>query len=530
MAYATWKDEIEAFEADCQRLRKSRRESFPVKVLGVAPTLGLLFIGTMPPLMVAIALAGMAISGISLLLEMDAQREAYGGNLALDLNPNSDYDNLAGAFRTRSPRWEALAYLYSQLDPIHLKDRLGHLDDSTAKRTLDRMIRRVREGLNEIREIPSHRANYAELIFAITAEFRAEVTHILDKAMFKAGVVSAEDVELDEDESNVFEEGVEALEPLFQQDSNSPTASPELPLFDWAELRDRPNMFPHLLLLGKTGAGKSTLAEMLLPLVGGELLLITPHHRPGEFPGVRVVGAGRNYGAIAQALDGLHQQMQQRYQRYAAGDESYPMLNVVIDEYPAIAANCDDASTNVKALAREARKVKMRLIILSQGGEVKALGIAGEGSLRECFTYLRGRGFVEDHARRLKNDALVRWVGQQPYPWMVEDMAADTSVLKVLEPLLDNAPNFEAAAPAPASGLPPAWEIATEPNYSPDALRLLQWLQRQPGVVEMRALQQAKPLGKVVSHSQDVLQPILAELLTHEAIAVNMEAKTIWAA
>ncbi|MGG6298116.1 hypothetical protein ACQ4M4_27295, partial [Leptolyngbya sp. AN02str] len=176
MAYATWKDEIEAFEADCQRLRKSRRESFPVKVLGVAPTLGLLFIGTMPPLMVAIALAGMAISGISLLMEMDHQREAYGGNLALDLNPNSDYDNLAGAFRTRSPRWEALAYLYSQLDPIHLKDRLGHLDDSTAKRTLDRMIRRVREGLTEIRGIPTHRANYAELVFAITDEFRQEVT------------------------------------------------------------------------------------------------------------------------------------------------------------------------------------------------------------------------------------------------------------------------------------------------------------------------------------------------------------------
>jgi len=518
MVYATWKDELQAFEADCDRLRKARRESFPIKVLGLAPLTAIPLMGSLPGGRRLLAFAGMAIGGASLLLEMDKQRDIYGGNLAIDLNPNSDYDNLAGAFKTRSPRWEALAYLYSQLDPVNLKDKLGQLDDTTAKRCLDRMLRRVRSGLDEVRSLNPNKPAYADLVMDITGKWKTDVITLLDKALFKAGAATLEDVELSDDEAMAALDDDVCV-------TDAPVGligdtHPDVPLFDWSDLAARPNFYPHLLLLGKTGAGKTHLAEKLLSLLLGDRLVISPHVRPNEFPGVPKVGMGRDYGAIAEALAELEQEMQQRYEQYAKGIDAGRWLNVVIDEYPAIAAYCKNASGVTQVLAREARKVRIRLVILSQGAEVKTLGIEGQGSLRECFTFCRGRGFVEDHARRLKSEAVARWVQLQPFPWMVEDQCADTSTLAAVEPVeplgnkgstaFEDQPEDEGEAVLDMPLLPGIM-------LTPEATRLLVWLTRkaQQGKFyhTLREIQQGKPLGKGFAHTVEVVQPVISELL-----------------
>ncbi|GAB4474484.1 MAG: hypothetical protein OHK0037_35420 [Elainellaceae cyanobacterium] len=532
MVYATWKDELQAFEADCDRLRKARRESFPVKVLGLAPLAAIPLMGSLPGGRKLLAFAGMAISGASLLLEMDKQRDIYGGNLAIDLNPNSDYDNLAGAFKTRSPRWESLAYLYSQLDPVNLKDKLGQLDDATAKRCLDRMLRRVRSGLDEVRALNPNKPAYSDIVMDITGEWKTDVITLLDKALFKAGAVTLDDVDLSDDEAIAALEDDVCVTASHGDTHQAPPST--VALFDWADLARRPNHYPHLLLLGKTGAGKTHLAEKLLSLLPGDRLVISPHVRPNEFPGVPKVGMGRDYGAISEALAELEQEMQQRYEQYAKGIDAGRWLNVVIDEYPAIAAYCKNASGVIQVLAREARKVRIRLVILAQGGEVKTLGIEGQGSLRECFTFCRGRGFVEDHARRLKDEAIARWVQQQPFPWMVEDQCADTSTLAVVsEPLNHTAQGSDGSEDLDDDGLDawletplllPGWQP------SPAAARVYVWmLRRQEATGQtqftMNDLATGRCLGKNASHSAEVLTPLLSELIAGRAIATD--GKTI---
>ncbi|WOB45488.1 ATP-binding protein [Thermoleptolyngbya oregonensis NK1-22] len=533
MVYATWQDELQAFEADCDRLRKARRESFPVKVLGLAPLAAIPFMGSLPAGRKLLAFVGMAVSGISLLLEMDRQREVYGGNLAIDLNPNSDYDNLAGAFRTRSPRWEALAYLYSQLDPVNLKDKLGQLEDTPAKRCLDRMLRRVQAGLSEIRALNPNKPAYADIVMDITAEWRGDVIRILDRALFSAGAAALEDTDLSVDE--VLPAGTGST-------GNTHAAIPAAipPLFNWADLAARPDFYPHLLLLGKTGAGKTHLAERLLNLLPGDRLVISPHVRPQEFPGVPKVGMGRDYRAISEALAELESEMQQRYEQYAKGVNTGRWLNVVVDEYPAIAAYCKNATGVIQVLAREARKVRIRLLILSQGAEVKTLGIEGQGSLRECFTFIRGRGFVEDYARRLKNEAneaIARWLQQQPFPWMVEDQPADTSTLasvasvasvaavEPVEPLGNKGSTGSTGFDIEPEDPEDKGEAVLEPEMpmlpgimlTPEATRLLVWLTRKAEqgktLHTLRELQQGKPLGKGLPHTVEAVQPVISELL-----------------
>jgi hypothetical protein len=57
---------------------------------------------------------------------------------------------------------------------------------------------------------------------------------------------------------------------------------------------------------------------------------------------------------------------------------------------------------------REGRKVKFRLVMLTQGKEVKTLGIEGEGTIRDCFLSVYLGRFA--HGAR-GNDATDRYAG-----------------------------------------------------------------------------------------------------------------------
>jgi hypothetical protein len=180
---------------------------------------------------------------------------------------------------------------------------------------------------------------------------------------------------------------------------------------------------PHLMILGETGSGKSTICKYLVSQVNAPCLIIDPHASPTDWRGFTVIGSGRNYGDIATEFERLANLMQIRYEARDKGISQFDPLIVIIDEFPAIASSLGKGATDtVKLLAREARKVSIRMCLLSQGAEVKTLGLEGEGSIRECFAMLRLGNFATEKAKSLKDEQIKTFIDSAQYPAMLDDL------------------------------------------------------------------------------------------------------------
>jgi hypothetical protein len=122
--------------------------------------------------------------------------------------------------------------------------------------------------------------------------------------------------------------------------------------------------------------------------------------------------------------------MQSRYEQRDQGVTQFDPLIVIIDEFPAIASSLGKGATDtVKLLAREARKVSIRMCLLSQGAEVKTLGLEGEGSIRECFAMLRLGNFALSHGKALKDKAIGEALESNDRPAMLDQLPCNLPVL-----------------------------------------------------------------------------------------------------
>jgi len=187
---------------------------------------------------------------------------------------------------------------------------------------------------------------------------------------------------------------------------------------------------PHLMILGETGSGKSTICKYLVSQVNAPCVIIDPHASPTDWRGFNVIGSGRNYQAIANEFERLANLMQSRYEQRDKGVTQFDPLIVIIDEFPAIASSLGkDATDTVKLLAREARKVQIRMCLLSQGAEVKTLGLEGEGSIRECFAMLRLGNFALNHGKSLKDKAIGEALENSDRPAMLDQLPCNLPIL-----------------------------------------------------------------------------------------------------
>ncbi len=144
----------------------------------------------------------------------------------------------------------------------------------------------------------------------------------------------------------------------------------------------------HLMLAGRTSCGKTTTAEALLAHVidaGDAVMVIDPHWHPGKWHNVEAIGAGRDYEAIRRTLKSLEREMTARFQRLANGEPVGEAVTVVIDEAPAIAGElASDWKALATRLGSEARKARIRLILLTQSPLVEDLGV--NSVMRRNFT------------------------------------------------------------------------------------------------------------------------------------------------
>ena len=170
-----------------------------------------------------------------------------------------------------------------------------------------------------------------------------------------------------------------------------------------------------VLIKAASDGGKTTLLQHIADrrVKNQTVLIIDSQSYPDKWPkGCTVVGAGSNHQAITTALDNLITLMVQRYKEIGQGlvrEGAHPKLTIIIDEWMAIVSQCPNASDVIRRLLTESRKAAFSVFIGSHSERVKALGLDGQGDLRDGFlivrieiengqrvaTYDQGRGQVE---------------------------------------------------------------------------------------------------------------------------------------
>jgi hypothetical protein len=148
------------------------------------------------------------------------------------------------------------------------------------------------------------------------------------------------------------------------------------------------------LIVGPSDAGKTTLLQWIICRRQNisKVIVIDPHAYPEKWPHCIVLGTGRNYIEIDRALNALIQLMTKRYDEIGKGlvaEMAHHKLTIVIDEWRAIVYNVKDASEAIKTLLTESRKAAFSVFVGTHSERVKALGLEGEGDLKDGFAVVR---------------------------------------------------------------------------------------------------------------------------------------------
>ncbi|MEO0538379.1 MAG: type IV secretory system conjugative DNA transfer family protein [Cyanobacteria bacterium P01_A01_bin.123] len=213
---------------------------------------------------------------------------------------------------------------------------------------------------------------------------------------------------------------------------------------NWGALVTEARKHPHIMLLGETGSGKTSLVEALLSLMPGEKVVVHPHYQHSDIPGERadfdfadrIIGGGRNFPEIETYMGELFQEFDERTKLSKSQIRTKSRITVLIDELPAIAKNCSDqVIEQIISLLLESRKYGIRLVLLAQSDSVKTLNIEGQGdAVREQVTYVRLGTYATEHCKslvskkRLEESAL-QWLEQWEYPCMVEDQPGRVPII-----------------------------------------------------------------------------------------------------
>jgi hypothetical protein len=142
----------------------------------------------------------------------------------------------------------------------------------------------------------------------------------------------------------------------------------------------------HVLIVGETGAGKSTTMRALLAH-RQQAVVLDPHAGPDDWPGMQVLGGGRNFTQISEFMDWMVDELSNRAEMRRNGQTAFPPLTVATDEMPAIANELGrDVYANWQRWMREGRKFGLYIVVSTQSTRVKTMGIEGEGDVLDNFT------------------------------------------------------------------------------------------------------------------------------------------------
>lgn len=168
-----------------------------------------------------------------------------------------------------------------------------------------------------------------------------------------------------------------------------------------------------LMIIGNSGAGKSTVAQYLAYTVGGKVRVLECEGTPDDWIGLEVIGRGEDWGAINAAMQGESEELSRRIRiRNEQGDKALIGTDevTIVEEYPEVTQKCDSAAEWFERHGRRGRKAKRFIICLSQYDRVSAWGLEGKSDLGDCFYRLRLSKTAIAHAKSLKDEGLLTWL------------------------------------------------------------------------------------------------------------------------
>lgn len=259
------------------------------------------------------------------------------------------------------------------------------------------------------------------------------------------------------------------------------TEAPESAIMDVSELEE----LDHIGIYAPTGSGKSTFLGFLLDeVLEGKVVYCDPHGSAADdtMPtggdvkqhiaswldgGLERIqfGGGRNFDTIFVVLEAIRDVMTHRYE-FGGEGVSWEPINLVIEEAPTVVAAWDKKwQPWFTSMIREARKVNIRVILVSQGRNVITLGVKGEGESRDNLTNLFFGKYALRQARQNKLENALQQL-QRDMARIGKCVLCEDKALKM--------PNLSYRSKAKVSSVGLADEARALLNLEPDGLSIIQ--------------------------------------------------------
>ena len=197
--------------------------------------------------------------------------------------------------------------------------------------------------------------------------------------------------------------------------------------------------------------------------------------------------------------------LQVRFDARDQGVKQFEPIIIICDEYPAIIASSEAgkvASSWMKLISREARKVSIRLVVLTQSPEVKAIGLEGEGSVRDNFCFIRLGEFALDHAKSLKDDNIKSAIESADRPAMLGNLPCAIPQLsdRLAMPVLSMPSDYQLLIADNASA--PDLEPIDRPRNQQSALTAPALTTSAPSATNQQSANLSAPLQAIVDYAK----------------------------
>ena len=178
-----------------------------------------------------------------------------------------------------------------------------------------------------------------------------------------------------------------------------------------------------IALLGNSGSGKSSIVQWLIGEAQPESLVILDPHNDGKVWGdLPVID---DYDAILDKLADLLEELKPRRDRRKKGLPNPPLM-IVADEWASLRAYASKRKNDVcdefvLLMGCEARKLNMVTLLCSQSGNVKAMGLEGQGDFLENWCLVRLGKIAKKYAKNMPDRLVAETVAKLPYPCLIND-------------------------------------------------------------------------------------------------------------